>query len=194
MIRLSRSYDLDSESFILDDYPVCLEQFRGLNRNGLFQYLFDILRHLKRLELTDDELAMFSAATLFGPGTLPMVKLADMDFFKGNRKFRGIAKNWVLRLGNDVGRPSLGVLCQESNLRPRLNQRIDRGLRHAVTCFFATLFFRNTFFFSQHFFFDGHPGGMNRNYYNFVVKNVLRTNSFVLNASAYNVIPKKRCC
>jgi len=68
LIRLSRSFDLDSESFILDDYPVGIAQFRALNRNGLFKYLFDILKSLKRLDLSDDELAIFSAATLFGPG------------------------------------------------------------------------------------------------------------------------------
>lgn len=78
-VRLSRTFNKRTDSFILNNARVTLQSFASLNRKDLFEFIFDIFRSLDKLALTDDELALFSAYVLFKPGYLQINDVSSVQ-------------------------------------------------------------------------------------------------------------------
>lgn len=68
IIRLARTYNSSTDTFIMNEQPTKCTQFDTLNGKGIFDYFYNVFKHLTDLQLKDEELALFSTAVLFKPG------------------------------------------------------------------------------------------------------------------------------
>lgn len=71
LLRISRYYDLSQNSILYEDVLISQDIFYGQNRSSiemkLILLIFDVVRAIAELKLTETELALFSAMVLLSP-------------------------------------------------------------------------------------------------------------------------------